>query len=79
MAHIFGLNLEISAIVQGYRSIAILSLGSSLGSAMGKTTILLLLSCVVFAKSSPRCVNLILKLALTYKRTYAYKCFNPRI
>merc|ERR1711956_41209 len=29
-------------------------MGSSLGSVMGKTTILLLLSCVVFAKSSPR-------------------------
>jgi len=53
MTHIFGLNLEILAIVQGYRSITIV-LGSSLGSVMGKTTILLLLSCVVFAKSSPR-------------------------
>ena len=69
MTHIFGLNLEILAIVQGYRSITIL-LGSSLGSVMGKTTILLLLSCVVFAKSSPRFVNLILKHALTCKRIY---------
>merc|ERR1712008_532165 len=29
-------------------------MGSSLGSVMGKTTILILLSCIVFAKSSPR-------------------------
>ena len=77
MAHIFGLNLEIPAIVQGCRSITTL-LDSSLGSVMGITTILLLLSCVLFAKSSPRFVNLILKHALTCKRIYLYnRMFQP--